>query len=209
MATFDPAEEKARQERIAELKRRAREAAGGEMIEGKTEDCPPELEESFYDSVVAYEEAPETTHLEMVKQTGLELPAPDTLNDVALSAKLWQLIQSLARLGVRLEHTNHLSDRELYAWLIEDGLTEETKDLSFMPGTVYHLSPIGGCSDQDNLVYLRYYADDTSRNSWHEEWPDFVMPEHENTPYDRDRYLPDPHDFRSGPSEGIPPKRLN
>jgi hypothetical protein len=200
MATLE-GDEKSREERIAELKRRARQAAGGELIEGKTDGCPPELEESFFDYVAAYEEAPYTTNLAQMKQAAIELPAPDRLDDLELSAKLWQLIDCLARHGVQLEHTDHLSDRELYAWLLEDGLTEETKDLAFIPGTVCHLSPIGSGSEEDTLIYLKYYADERWRKWWHEEWPDFPIPEHEDPPHDRDRHLPDPHDSLLEPSE--------
>jgi hypothetical protein len=190
-------QQKNREERIAELKERARKAAGGLMIEGKMDDCPPELEEAFFDYVTAHEEAPDTTNLEQLKQAGIDLPAPDRLNDRELSARLWQMIECLARLRVQLEDTDHLSDRELYTWLLEDGLTEETKDLAFIPGTVCHLSPIGSGSEEDTLIYLRYYADESWRKWWHEEWPDFPIPEHEDPPYDRDRHLPDPHDALS------------
>jgi len=39
---------------------------------------------------------------------------------------------------------------------------------------------------------MRYYADEEWRRRFQEEFPDFVMPEHEDPPYDRDRLLPHP-----------------
>ena len=44
---------------------------------------------------------------------GIALPAPEELTDAQLSAKLWEVIEALAFLGAYLEHTDHLSDREL------------------------------------------------------------------------------------------------
>lgn len=49
-------------------------------------------------------------------------------------------------------------------------------------------------SEEDTTIYLRYYADEPWRQSWHQEWPNFPIPEHEDPPYDRDRHLPDPHE---------------
>jgi hypothetical protein len=48
----------------------------------------------------------------------------------------------------------------------------------------------GSGSDEDNHVYLRYYADEKYRRDWANDWPDDTVPEHEDPPFDRDRYLP-------------------
>jgi hypothetical protein len=48
----------------------------------------------------------------------------------------------------------------------------------------------GSGSDEDNLTYLKYYADEEHRLRWAQDWPDDPMPEHEDTPFDRDRFLP-------------------
>ena len=65
-----------------------------------------------------------------------------------------QVIRTLATLSCHLHDTDHLSDRELYAWLWTEGLREETPDLSVIAG-VWRLSPIGSCTEEDMTIYLR------------------------------------------------------
>jgi hypothetical protein len=60
-----------REIRINELRHAAGEAAGGEMVAWESEDCPPEVAEQFWEHVLAYEEGPETTHAEQLRQAGV------------------------------------------------------------------------------------------------------------------------------------------
>ena len=181
-----------REERIAELKRQAEELAGGEITAGGAEDTPLEVEEGFWKHVVDYEKAPWTTNFKQLEEAGIELPAPDTLNDEQITKKLWEVINGLALLRVFLEDTDHLSDRELYADLWSDLLREEVKAMPIDPAGAWHLSPIGGGSEEDVDVRMKYYADEKERADWLEEFPDYVMPRHEDLPFDRDRDLPLP-----------------
>ena len=179
-----------RDQRIEDLKRRAEELSDGQM-EIVTEDgCPAELEESFLNYVVEYEEAPWTTNFEQLESAGVSLPAPDSLNDQELTAKLWEVIHKLALLRVFIEQTNHLSDRELYAHLWTDSLREETKLMPATENGAYHIQPLGGCSEEDNQLYLKYYADEEWRRHWHKDFPEDSIPDHEDPPYNRDRFLP-------------------
>ena len=113
--------------RINELVEAAREAAGGEMTTWENEDMPPELAESFWSNVLAYEKAEETCHFWQLEDLGIELPPPDDLNDAAVSEKLWEVINGLARLNVFLSQTDHLVDRQLY-----ENLWQETEQLSIV-----------------------------------------------------------------------------
>jgi len=192
-----------REKRIAELKRQAEELAGGKMVEGKMEDTPPEVEEGFWQYVVDYEKAPWTTNFKQLEEAGIELPAPETLNDGQLTKKLWEVIHGLALLRVFLEETDHLSDRELYTELWSDMLREEVKAMPPDPDGAYHLSPLGGCSDEDIQLQMKYYADEEWRQRFQKEFPDFVMPEHEDPPYDRDRLLPQPDIGPSGEPDSV------
>jgi hypothetical protein len=89
-----------------------------------SEECPPEAAAQFQLSVAAYEQAPWTTHFHELVDAGVELPAPESLDDLQLAAKLWEVIDAMARMRVFLSQTDHLSDRELYALLWGDTLRE-------------------------------------------------------------------------------------
>jgi hypothetical protein len=194
----DPTE---REKRIAELKRQAEELTGGEMVEGEMEDTPPEVAEGFWQHVVDYEKAPWTTNFKQLEESGMELPAPETLKDEQLTKKLWEVIHRLALMRVFLNETDHLSDRELYTELWTDMLREEVKAMPLDEDSACHLSPLGGCSEEDIQLQMKYYADEEWRRQWQEDFPDFAMPEHEDPPYDRDRFLPQP-DYDSASEQG-------
>jgi hypothetical protein len=190
-----------REKRIEELKRRAEELAGGEMKAGEIEPTPPEIEEEFWKQVVEYEEAPWTTHFQQLERAGVSMPAPETLNDQEVTAKLWEVINKLAQMRIFLDDTDHLSDRELYTKLWGDLLREETKDVLLDQDSACHYQLLSGGSDEDNQIYLKYFADEKWRNDWHRDWPDDPMPDPEDPPYDRDRLLPQP---TYGPPPDLP-----
>ncbi len=186
---------KSPEESIEALKRRAHELTGGKMTSYTPEDpnqesLPVEVEETFWNHIVEYEEAPWTTNFQQLENAGVSLPAPESLNDEELTAKLWEVIQKLALLHVYIEQTDHLSDRELYSHLWNESLREETKALGLHPGSAWHIQPLGGCSEEDMLLYHKYYADEDDRRHWLKDFPDYPMPPHEDPPYDRDRLLP-------------------
>ena len=181
-----------RENRIDALKRHAEELSGGQMEVGNLDDCPAEVEEGFWKHLVDYEEAPWTTHFQQLENAGVSIPKPDSLKDEELTAKLWEVIQKLALLHVFIEQTDHLSDRELYTHLWTDSLREETKALPLTANSAYHIQLLGSGSDEDNLLYLKYYADDDFRQYWHHDFPSDPIPRHEDPPYDRDRRLPTP-----------------
>jgi hypothetical protein len=156
------------------------------------DDCSAETEEAFWDHVLDYEEAPWTTNFQQLENAGVSLPPPDSLQDEELTAKLWEIIQKLALLHVFIEQTDHLSDRELYTHLWTDSLREETKALALTANSAYHIQMLGSGSDEDNLLYLKYYADDTWRRYWQKDFPNDRIPMHVDPPYDRDRLLPKP-----------------
>jgi hypothetical protein len=185
--------------RIEDLKRRAEELCDGQMKLGISDDCPAETEESFWKYVVEYEEAPSTTNFHQLETAGVSLPAPDSLHDQELAEKLWEVIHKLALLQVFIEQTDHLSDRELYTYLWTDSLREETKVFPQVANSAWHIQMLGSGSEEDNRLYLKYYADDASRRHWHKDFPHDPIPAHEDLPYDRDRLLPKP-DYGVGAS---------
>ena len=179
-----------REIRIEKMKRDLDEIGGGKMVSGSFGAVPSEMEEAFLEQVLAYERAEFDTDFNRLIHRGVALPPAAELDDASLSAKLEEVIRELVKLRCFLEDTDHLSDRELYEWLWSDGLREETADMSAMPDGAWHTSPIGGCSEEDMAIWLKYYANEKDRRRWHRDFPDDPRPEHESLPVDRDRHLP-------------------
>ena len=177
--------------RIENLRREIQEVAGEAVFCGKTDDCDPALEETFLEHVLALEQHGSICPFEVLEADGFSLPSPDELNDLALSSKLWELIQALAQRRLFLHSTDHLSDRALYCWLWQQGLREELMGFG-LPFGDCHLDLLGSGSEEDITLRMRYYADADERASFAAEFPDFQMPMREKPPFKRDQDLPRP-----------------
>lgn len=140
----------------------------------------------------AVEEGPFTTDFDRLIKAGIALPAPESMQDQVLKAKLWAVIQALANMKTFIHHTDHLSDRELYGHLWKKSLREPVIDLSDHSHVAAYIDLLGGWDDEDLQVYLKYYADESYRQMWAEDFPEDVIPPTEPPPYDRDRFLPQP-----------------
>ena len=151
-----------------------------------------DLEEAFLKHILAFETAEPTTLLQWLENAGLEVPPPDQLDDAQLKARLWEVINRMASLGAYLHNTNHLSDRELYSYLFDEGLREVAVLFPEDPSYVYGLDLLCSGSDEDMHLLMKYFADDEYRKQWANECPDFEMPLHEDPPFDRDKDLPRP-----------------
>jgi hypothetical protein len=141
-------------------------------------------------NLYSYDTAPDTSEHEIFRAEGIELPDPEELDDAALTAKLWEVIHALAARNTFLSSTDHLSDRQLYTHLVEECFHEITKDMPTGTDWTQHIDILGGCSDEDMQLYLRYYADDEFRQEWARDWDGYAIPPKEKPPYDRDRHLP-------------------
>ena len=155
-------------------------------------DSPPEIEEQFLRNVIDYEDAPLSTDFQRLQSAGVELPAPEVLDDEAVTAKLWEVIHALAKMNTFLHGTDHMNDRKLYEQLWSESLREESP--SFPPGSGWnhHIDPISSGSDEDNELYLRYYADEETHGSWKHDFPNDEIPPQEEPPYKRGHLLPQP-----------------
>src|SRR6266478_2452366 len=175
------------EERIAKLRKELEKLGGSTMSLGS---MPADLEEEFLRHVLEYETAEPISLFRLLENSGLEIPAPDKLDEKTLTTKLKEIIERMASLGAYLLHTNHLTDRGLYDYLYNDGLREEAMLFPENPSYAYMIDLTGSGGDEDNQVYLRYYADEEHRKQWALDWPDDPVPEHEEPPFDRDRFLP-------------------
>jgi hypothetical protein len=132
------------------LQRRAEEFVDGELSFFESEDMPTDLQEQFWERVTAFEEAEWSTSFEQLVQGGLELPAPEALDDTQLTAKLWEVIRALAMLRMFLYSTDHLSDRELYEALWHEVLREENPIMPLNENSACHIDLVGSGSEEDN-----------------------------------------------------------
>lgn len=187
MTSIQFADEPDQEQRIAKL-REELEKLGGSSI--KLDSMPPDMEEEFLRQVLEYESADPISLFRLLEDSGLEIPAPDQLDDTALTIKLKEIVERMASLGAYLLHTNHLSERELYQYLYCDGLREEAVLFPENASYAYMIDLTGSGSEADNEVYLKFYADEEHRQQWARDWPDDSIPEHEEPPFDRDRLLP-------------------
>jgi hypothetical protein len=157
-----------------------------------SDDCPAEVQEQFKKYVEAFEQAKGEQLFDVLLDSGISLPPPNELSETELSVKLWEVINALSLANTYLEHTDHLSDRELYALLWDDVLREETVFQSTDMPMNCHIDLVGSGSEADNDLYLKYYADDNDRIFWLNEFPDEPLPSHELPPFNRDHQLPTP-----------------
>src|ERR1051326_3655299 len=112
--TYIDGEEPSQEERIARLRAEVEKLGGATMA---LDSMPADMEEEFLRHVLEYETAEPISLMHLLENSGLEIPAPDTLDNDALTVKLKEVVDRMASLGAYLVHTNHLSDRELYDYL--------------------------------------------------------------------------------------------
>ncbi|HJT29845.1 MAG TPA: hypothetical protein VJ784_20685 [Pyrinomonadaceae bacterium] len=187
MTFIEFADEPSQEERINKLRAELEKLGGNTST---LESMPADMEEEFLRHVLEYETAEQISLLRLLENAGLEVPAPETLDDDALKIKLKELIDRMSSVGAYVLHTNHLSDRDLYEYLYHDALREETVLFPENPSYAYMIDLTGSGGEDDNHTYLKYYADDEYRRQWAHDWPDDPMPDHEEPPFDRDRFLP-------------------
>jgi len=181
------AEEPDQEQRIAKLREEIKKLGGNTM---SIEDMPADMEEEFLRHVLEYETAEPISLFRLLENSGLKLLVPSSLTDDDLTPKLKETVERMSSLGAYLLHTNHLNDRELYEYLYNDGLREEAVLFPENPSYAYMIDLTGSGSEEDNQIYLKYYADAEHRIQWALDWPDDIIPDHENPPFDRDRHLP-------------------
>src|SRR5260370_14922431 len=184
MTNIQFADEPNQEERIANLREELQKLGGSTM---SLESMPADIEEESLRHVLEYETAQPISLFRLLENSGLEIPAPDKLDEKILTTGLKEIIERMASLGAYLLHTNHLTDRGLYDYLYNDGLREEAVLFPENPTYAYMIDLSGSGSDEDNQVYLKYYADEEQPRQRAHDWPDDPMPDHEDPPFDRDR----------------------
>jgi hypothetical protein len=178
-----------REDRIERLKRQIREVVGDEPIFGSIPDCPPELEESFLERVLWFEQATRQPLRERLANAGIVLTDPDELADKDLTQQMWDAIQALVTLHIIPINTDHLSDRQVYTCLWYTARSGETVTPDFFSRGWY--IDFTGQGERGLDVYVQYYANDDERDAYRLKFPHHPFPEHCEPPYNRDHLIPD------------------
>jgi hypothetical protein len=156
-------------------------------------DLDPKEKKAFEAYLNAVEgNGPQTTLFAILQESGVPLPAPEGLEDSVLTVTLWKVINALAEIGVYLDWTNHLSDRELYTLLWRNTLREDHPVVPEKFEMMTCIDILGGWSNEDIQTHLKYYADEEERRQFAAEWGDQTLPEHVDPPFSRDHLLPHP-----------------
>ena len=195
-----------RRERIEALKEEARSLSDGRITSLVSPHCSPEIEESFWKHVVSFERraqgrdgTPSRSVAQELMRSCFDLPPPEQLDDRQLKKKLWEVIAALADRRYYLYSTDHLSDRELYGKLWLEELRQDYVPVQD-PQSAFVIDFISSGSEQDIHNYLKYFADPDARQGWKKEFPEWDIPQQEQPPCDRDRFLPRaPWDRREDP----------
>jgi hypothetical protein len=183
-------EDKERKQHIQEMKEQLRNHFGQPELPYFAKFRNLKEEESFLEHILIVEGVGAQPLFDLLEREGIELPRPNDLDDAQLEAKLWEIINSMARLGCYLSSTDHLSDRQLYEVLWMDILREPASVCPNNDRAAWFMDILGGCSEEDLQLRLKYYADEDERMHWADEFPEDIIPPHEPLPYDRDRHLP-------------------
>jgi hypothetical protein len=126
---------------------------------------------------------------QLVAQNVPLLP-PDEITEETLTPILWELLHNLALRGFYVLHTDHLSDRELYAELWQQGLREPAYLPGRNPRGAWIHDFLGSWGDDEMQLWLRHYASDEERAQHAQEWPNDAMPPKEKPISNRDWRLP-------------------
>jgi hypothetical protein len=161
--------------------------------------------------MLEYETSEPIAPFNLLQNAGVTITPPEQLDDTALPARLHELIHHLASIGIYLQRTNHLSNRELYECLYNDELRNEARLFPENPNYAYIINLAG--LDLNSLIetggsvdvrfYLIYYASKKERKRFALAFPELSIPPRNYTPYNRDRFCPKP------PPSGPPGTSVN
>ena len=161
-----------RRERIAQMEQELRDRGADFMVDNGFDE---EMKESFLEHVLMCENAEHKPMREWLEQSGLDT-----------SATLPDLLDHLALVGIAVEWADHLSDEELRAKLIE----RFDDDIALIPGSVLHLEMLASGDEEDDRLWLTYYASDEDRAQWKEQFPEDELPPKKEPLYRRE--MPEP-----------------
>lgn len=181
--------------RIAELQAELASLTGEPISRHLAEDAGDEDEHArWMEDLEAIEGGPSMPLHDILQQRRNFYPPPlaRLTHPIDLGENLWLLLYALASMRIFIYDTNHLSDRELYAVLLDKVLSDSTTILA--EGSEWNcrisICEITDERDPHQSCHWRYYADVEERQWFAENYPDEALPSKEEPPFDRDDFLP-------------------
>lgn len=120
----------------------------------------------------------------------IPLLPPAELTDETLTPVLWELLHNLSLQGFYVQHTDHFSDRELYAELWGRGLRDPAHLPGRNPRGGWFHDFLGSWGEEQMQLWLRYYATDDERAKHVRDYPKDIIPPKEKPSSNRDWRLP-------------------
>jgi len=151
---------------------------------------PPPLDPAPEAHLRACEPENWTPPAEQLARKNIPLLPPAEITDETLSPILWELLHNLSLQGFYVLHTDHFSDRELYAELWERGLRDPCHLPGRNPRGGWFHDFLGSWGDEQMQLWLRYYASDDERAKHAQEYRKDKIPPKEKPISNRDWRLP-------------------
>jgi hypothetical protein len=149
----------------------------------------PDPEPDFMD---AFDDVDWRPARELFQRLGFEPLPSAALDDFQLPGRLWELIYAMAGRRFYLSHTDHHTDRVLYAWLSDEWMDEEVADLPPEDESDCDVDASDFGNGLDPIIWLQYFATEQERQAFAVEHHLESLPIHTDPPCDRDRWLPVP-----------------
>lgn len=129
--------------------------------------------------------------MDLLHRQGVCLLPPDEHTDDTIGAGVWELLHELACLGFYVLHTDHLTDRDLYATLWRDILREPVMLPQYCDceAAAYYDFISSGRKDAEQIRF-RFYSTDEERAKACLEAPHLSLPPREKPVACRDWRLP-------------------
>lgn len=137
---------------------------------------PPPLDSALDAHLRACEPENWTPPAQQLAAQNIPLLPPAEITDETLTPILWELLHNLSLQGFYVLHSDHLSDRELYAELWERGLRDPCHLPGRNPRGGWFHDFLGSWGADDMQLWLRYYATDDERAKHAKEYPKDKIP---------------------------------
>ncbi len=142
--------------RADELEEDLRNLVDGDAVFWSSRGCPNQLRESYLEDILAFESVGSGTSLFVgLQENGIDLPAPEKLDEQQSAAKAMEVLRALAGLRVFLIGFDDMTPREFYSTLWKQTLWEGCYVEKRTPGAVTIIDVSHRLSQSEILGFLQ------------------------------------------------------